>query len=217
MSTAKSPYRSASADRHRSGSGITSGDDRLYPLWRLASHTGMRRSELLGLRWSDVDLEAATVSVARARARVRDGMHEAASTTTGKSRVVDLDEVTSPCCAGGGQLRRPRRSVGSGLRAVRSGVHPRRRNRCPHRPRPTAVPTARPGRGCADHPIPRSAPHSRIAAGRGDTGARRLQTHRPRLGGDDSQRLRPRRPRAGSEGGNHVRQPGGRRRVIVAR
>jgi integrase len=69
-------------------------EDPLYPLWRLASHTGMRRSELLGLRWSDVDLEAARVSVARARVRVRDGMHEAASTKTGKSRVVDLDEVT---------------------------------------------------------------------------------------------------------------------------
>jgi integrase len=69
-------------------------DDRLYPLWRLAAVTGMRRSEVLGLRWSDVDLDAATVSVARARVRVRSGMHEAARTKTGASRVVDLDPVT---------------------------------------------------------------------------------------------------------------------------
>jgi len=37
--------------------------DRLYPLWRLAATTGMRRGELLGLRWSDVDLDAARLSV----------------------------------------------------------------------------------------------------------------------------------------------------------
>lgn len=32
-------------------------DDRLYPLWRTLSSTGMRRGEALGLRWADVDLE----------------------------------------------------------------------------------------------------------------------------------------------------------------
>ncbi len=31
-------------------------DDRLAPMWRLLLTTGMRRGELLGLRWSDVDL-----------------------------------------------------------------------------------------------------------------------------------------------------------------
>lgn len=30
---------------------------RLFPLWRTAAFTGMRRGELAGLRWSDVDLE----------------------------------------------------------------------------------------------------------------------------------------------------------------
>jgi integrase len=69
-------------------------DDRLYPLLRTAAMTGARRSELLGIRWSDVDLDAGTVSISRARVRVRDGMHEAPSTKTGKSRVVDVDPVT---------------------------------------------------------------------------------------------------------------------------
>lgn len=32
--------------------------DRLFPLWRLALSTGMRRGELAGLRWRDVDLAA---------------------------------------------------------------------------------------------------------------------------------------------------------------
>lgn len=41
------------------------GDDRLSALWRLLVVTGMRRGEVCGLRWLDVDLEAATVTVAQ--------------------------------------------------------------------------------------------------------------------------------------------------------
>jgi integrase len=37
--------------------------DRLYPLWFLVATTGMRRSELLGLRWHDLDLEAGRLSI----------------------------------------------------------------------------------------------------------------------------------------------------------
>lgn len=38
-------------------------NDRLYAAWLLAISTGMRRGEILGLRWSDVDLEDARLSV----------------------------------------------------------------------------------------------------------------------------------------------------------
>lgn len=41
----------------------SSKEDRLYPLWFLAATTGMRRSELLGLRWGDLDLEAGRLSI----------------------------------------------------------------------------------------------------------------------------------------------------------
>jgi integrase len=44
------------------------GDD-LEALWHLALTTGMRRGELLGLRWSDVDLNAGTLSVRRTLSR----------------------------------------------------------------------------------------------------------------------------------------------------
>jgi integrase len=42
-------------------------EERLAALWVLALHTGMRRGELAGLRWRDVDLEAGTLTVAQQR------------------------------------------------------------------------------------------------------------------------------------------------------
>lgn len=68
-------------------------DDRLYALWHLAAMTGMRRGELLGLRWSDVDLGAKRVSVRQALVSVAYKL----TVTTPKShneRVIDLDPET---------------------------------------------------------------------------------------------------------------------------
>jgi integrase len=42
-------------------------DDRLYAAWLLAATTGMRRGEILGLRWSDLDLDAGRMAVRRPR------------------------------------------------------------------------------------------------------------------------------------------------------
>ena len=41
-------------------------EERLGGLWHLLALTGMRRGEGLGLRWEDVDLQAARLSVRRA-------------------------------------------------------------------------------------------------------------------------------------------------------
>ena len=69
--------------------------ERLFPLFRLASHTGARRSELLGLRWSHVDVAAATISIASRRTRVGYTMVDRAGTKTAAgARVVDLDVDT---------------------------------------------------------------------------------------------------------------------------
>ncbi|MGD8457030.1 MAG: site-specific integrase [Anaerolineales bacterium] len=40
-------------------------DDRFYPLYHLAIHTGMRQAELLGLKWKDLDGEHMTIQVKR--------------------------------------------------------------------------------------------------------------------------------------------------------
>ncbi|MDX2381042.1 MAG: site-specific integrase [Acidimicrobiia bacterium] len=42
-------------------------EDRLVALWTLALHTGLRRGELAGLRWVDVDLDASMLTVAQQR------------------------------------------------------------------------------------------------------------------------------------------------------
>jgi integrase len=47
--------------------------DRLEALFVLAIHTGMRRGELLGLTWSAVDLQAATVRVRQTLTRTGNG------------------------------------------------------------------------------------------------------------------------------------------------
>ena len=47
--------------------------DRLESFYVLAVHTGMRRGELLGLKWNDVDLENATVRVRRTLTRIDNG------------------------------------------------------------------------------------------------------------------------------------------------
>src|SRR4051794_36521804 len=39
------------------------GADRLYPLWHLVAHRGLRRSEAIHLSWTDLDLDAAQATV----------------------------------------------------------------------------------------------------------------------------------------------------------
>jgi integrase len=67
-------------------------DPRLAPMLMLAALTGMRRGELCALRWSDVDLDAHTIHVARSVVVVPNGLAEK-STKTDRSRSVALDPV----------------------------------------------------------------------------------------------------------------------------
>ena len=68
--------------------------ERLYPLWRLVLATGLRRGELCGLRWRDVDLSTGTVEVAQARVVAEEVVTGAPKTRAG-ARVVALDAVTA--------------------------------------------------------------------------------------------------------------------------
>jgi integrase len=66
---------------------------RLEAAWRLAAMTGMRRGEILGLRWSDVDLHSARISVRQALVSVAYAVLES-TPKTHQARVIDLDSDT---------------------------------------------------------------------------------------------------------------------------
>lgn len=66
-------------------------DRRGYTCFLLAATTGMRRGEVLALRWSELDLEGRTVRIERAWKRYE---HRAGSTKSGRPRVAPLPVAT---------------------------------------------------------------------------------------------------------------------------
>ena len=68
--------------------------DRLKALYVLAVTTGMRRGELLGLKWTDVDLENRRLSIRRALTRTDNGKYVALTEpkTKGSRRTVKLTQ-----------------------------------------------------------------------------------------------------------------------------
>jgi integrase len=73
-------------------------DDELTIAWTLLASTGMRRGELLGLRWGDVDVDGSRMSVRRSATVVK---HKGAGEEiivgppkSGRPRTIDLDPGT---------------------------------------------------------------------------------------------------------------------------
>jgi integrase len=106
----RNPVEAAEADLPRSGRGrriptVWTPDelrtflrsvrgDRLYALWLLAATTGMRRGELCGLEWSDVDVERGRLTVRRNRVMVAGRAETHAPKTLAGERTISLDTVT---------------------------------------------------------------------------------------------------------------------------
>lgn len=74
------------------------GEDDLHAAWQLLAATGVRRGEVLALRWSDIDFANARVAIRRSAVLVK---HYGAGETVevgppknGKARVVDIDPRT---------------------------------------------------------------------------------------------------------------------------
>ena len=64
--------------------------DTLYPLWLIFAFTGMRRSEVLALRWNDVNAKTGRISIRRAVDTVH--RHRTKLTKPGRARVIDVDD-----------------------------------------------------------------------------------------------------------------------------
>lgn len=69
-------------------------DHRLYPAFFLASSTGMRRGEVLGIRWDDIDLDGMRLSVNQAVLNVAYEIEISDVKTQTSRRTVDLDPRT---------------------------------------------------------------------------------------------------------------------------
>jgi integrase len=74
------------------------GNSQNHAPWHVLAYTGMRRGELLALRWRDIDLDAATVSVRRSVGVIKHKGQpreiRVGGTKTAKPRTVDIDPAT---------------------------------------------------------------------------------------------------------------------------
>ena len=72
---------------------VSTRDTRFYPLWLLLASTGMRRGEALGLRWEDVDMENARLSIRQNMVPVGYVVH-IGKPKNGRARNVSVDPTT---------------------------------------------------------------------------------------------------------------------------
>ena len=108
-------------------------ETRLYPLWLTLATTGMRRGEVLGLRWEDVDLDGGTISIRQTR--VMTGYEALLSTpkTRRARRQVALDPATVEALRENGHQQRQERLARGGP-AKESGFVFTKEDGEPHHP-----------------------------------------------------------------------------------
>jgi len=68
--------------------------ERLGAIWHLAAVSGMRRGELLGLTWSDIDLDKRQVTVRNTRVRAGKATIDESPKSRKSRRTISLDERT---------------------------------------------------------------------------------------------------------------------------
>jgi integrase len=73
---------------------VVAADHRFHAALWVSANTGMRRGELLGLHWGDVELDAARVSINRSLVSVGYELHESRGKTRTSRRCIDLDQRT---------------------------------------------------------------------------------------------------------------------------
>ena len=85
----------------------TAAGHRHFPALWVSAFTGMRRNELLGLKWDDYDDQAATISINRGPVSVDYELHETRGKTANARRRIDLDSLPSTSSRRGDGGNRP--------------------------------------------------------------------------------------------------------------
>jgi integrase len=78
----------------------TAAGHRLFPLLWVAAMTGMRRSEVLGLKWDDIDFTKRRLGLNRGLIAIGYDLHETRGKTRTSRRSIDLDTTTLDVLAG---------------------------------------------------------------------------------------------------------------------
>ena len=104
---------------------VASRSDPWYPALYLAATTGLRRGELLGLRWGDLDLEAAELQVVQAVVQIGSEVELSEPKTDSSRRRVALDRETADVLRS--HLRASEARAGSDRLEATSLVFPGRR------------------------------------------------------------------------------------------
>lgn len=68
------------------------GEERLAPAYVLATHTGMRRGEVAGLRWADLDLAAKLLHIRQAVTVIAYALRIADVKTSNGRRTIDIND-----------------------------------------------------------------------------------------------------------------------------
>jgi integrase len=78
----------------------TAAGHRLFPLYWLTAMTGMRRNEVLGLRWPDIDFTKKRLHLNRGLVAVGYEVHQTRGKTRNARRTITLDDTTLTILAG---------------------------------------------------------------------------------------------------------------------
>jgi len=82
-------------DPQELGSFITeTRNDRLSGVWHLLATTGLRRGEVLGLRWDDVDFDNQTITVSRTRVKIGATVIDETPKSRASHRTISIDPQT---------------------------------------------------------------------------------------------------------------------------